>query len=59
MTAENTPAARPLLATAAALTPGIVLSAIVAAIGYIAAPYVARVIPIPNMAGPRAMLKIC
>jgi len=37
------------VATAVALMPGIVLSAIVAAIGYIAAPYVARIVPIPNM----------
>jgi uncharacterized integral membrane protein (TIGR00698 family) len=42
-------ALRPSMATAVTLAPGVVLSAIVAAIGYIAAPYVARVIPIPNM----------
>ena len=29
--------------------PGVALSAIVAAIGYLAAPYVGRVLPIPNM----------
>jgi uncharacterized integral membrane protein (TIGR00698 family) len=33
----------------AALLPGIAISAAVAAIGYLAAPYVARVVPIPNM----------
>lgn len=37
------------MAMAAALAPGIVLSALVAAAGYIAAPYVAQVVPIPNM----------
>ena len=42
-------ALRPSVATATALAPGIMLSAIVAAIGYVAAPYVARVIPIPSM----------
>jgi uncharacterized integral membrane protein (TIGR00698 family) len=42
-------AARPLAATVATLAPGILLSAVVAAIGYVTAPYVARVIPIPNM----------
>ena len=34
---------------AAALAPGILLSALVAAIGYIAAPFVAKAVPIPNM----------
>lgn len=34
---------------AAALAPGIILSALVAAIGYIAAPFVAKAVPIPNM----------
>jgi uncharacterized integral membrane protein (TIGR00698 family) len=42
-------AARPLVATAAKLAPGILLSAVVAAIGYVTAPHVARIIPIPNM----------
>ncbi len=42
-------AMRPSVATAVTLAPGILLSAIVAAIGYVAAPYVARVVPIPNM----------
>jgi uncharacterized integral membrane protein (TIGR00698 family) len=36
-------------ATLIELAPGLILSAIVAAIGYLAAPYVARVVPIPNM----------
>ena len=34
---------------AAVLAPGIILSALVAAIGYIAAPFVAKAVPIPNM----------
>src|ERR1700751_3203882 len=42
-------AARPLVATAANLAPGILLSAVVAAIGYVTGPHVARIIPIPNM----------
>ena len=42
-------ALRPSVATVAALAPGVALSAIVAVIGYVAAPYVARVVPIPNM----------
>ncbi len=42
-------AMRPSVATAVTLAPGILLSAVVAAIGYVAAPYVARVVPIPNM----------
>lgn len=42
-------AVRPSLATITELMPGIVLSAIVAAAGYLAAPYVARVLPIPAM----------
>src|SRR5262245_27523167 len=39
----------PSVSAAAALAPGIVLSAIVATIGYVTAPYVARFVPIPNM----------
>ena len=39
----------PSLATAVDYAPGVILSAIVAAIGYLAAPYVADVAPIPNM----------
>src|SRR5215472_875564 len=42
-------ALRPSVSAAAALAPGIALSAIVAAIGYLTAPYVARFVPIPNM----------
>ncbi len=49
MSAENTQAFRPSVSAVAALAPGIALSAIVAAIGYVAAPYVARFAPIPNM----------
>ena len=49
MTADNMQASRPSVAMAAALAPGVVLSAVVAAIGYVAAPYVARFVPIPNM----------
>jgi uncharacterized integral membrane protein (TIGR00698 family) len=37
------------VALAATLAPGILLSALVAAIGYIAAPFVAKAAPIPNM----------
>jgi uncharacterized integral membrane protein (TIGR00698 family) len=37
------------VALAATLAPGIFLSALVAAIGYIAAPFVAKAAPIPNM----------
>jgi uncharacterized integral membrane protein (TIGR00698 family) len=48
VTAQNMQVSRSV-ATAATLAPGIFLSAIVAAIGYVAAPYVARVVPIPNM----------
>ena len=49
VSAENLQALRPSVALAAALAPGILLSAMVAAIGYIAAPFVAKVVPIPNM----------
>jgi Conserved hypothetical protein 698 len=47
--AENMQALRPSVSAAAALAPRIALSAIVAAIGYVTAPYVARFVPIPNM----------
>jgi len=40
---------RPGMALAADYAPGVVLSALVAVIGYAAAPYVARVVPIPSM----------
>jgi uncharacterized integral membrane protein (TIGR00698 family) len=49
VTAENSPTARPSLALAAEYAPGVALSALVAAIGYVAAPFVADVAPIPNM----------
>ena len=49
MSAENLQALRPSVAMAAALAPGILLSALVAAIGYIAAPFVAKAVPIPSM----------
>ena len=49
MTAENSQSVRPSIALAAEYVPGVVLSALVAAIGYVAAPYVAHVAPIPNM----------
>jgi len=47
VTAQNSAASLPT--TAATLLPGIAVSALVAIIGYVAAPYVARVVPIPNM----------
>lgn len=40
---------RPLADTVVDFLPGVLLSAIVAIIGYLAAPYVARVVPIPSM----------
>jgi len=49
VTAQNSQAARPLAAVAIDYLPGVAMSAIVAVIGYIAAPYVARAVPIPNM----------
>jgi uncharacterized integral membrane protein (TIGR00698 family) len=49
VTANVRPAGRPLSGTLIELAPGLILSAIVAVIGYVAAPYVARVAPIPNM----------
>jgi uncharacterized integral membrane protein (TIGR00698 family) len=49
VSAENLQSLRPSVAMAAALAPGIILSALVAAIGYIAAPFVAKAVPIPNM----------
>jgi len=49
VSAENLQALRPSVALAAALAPGILLSAMVAAIGYIAAPFVAKAVPIPSM----------
>ena len=49
MSAENLQSLRPSMALVATLAPGILLSALVAAIGYIAAPFVAKAVPIPNM----------
>jgi uncharacterized integral membrane protein (TIGR00698 family) len=49
VSAENLQSLRPSMAMAATLAPGIILSALVAAIGYISAPFVAKVVPIPNM----------
>jgi uncharacterized integral membrane protein (TIGR00698 family) len=49
VSAENLQSLRPSVAMAATLAPGIILSALVAAIGYIAAPFVAKAVPIPNM----------
>ncbi len=49
MTPQNLQAARPAAAVAVDYLPGVAMSAIVAIIGYVAAPYVARVVPIPNM----------
>jgi uncharacterized integral membrane protein (TIGR00698 family) len=46
---ENPSAVRPATTIAIEYAPGIVLSAVVAAIGYLAAPYVAHVVPIPAM----------
>ena len=37
------------MAMAVKFAPGVAMSALVAAIGYVAAPYVAHVVPIPNM----------
>lgn len=42
-------ALRPSVSAAVGLVPGIALSAVVAAIGYVTAPYVARFVPIPSM----------
>jgi uncharacterized integral membrane protein (TIGR00698 family) len=49
VSAENLQTLRPSVAMAAALAPGIFLSGLVAAIGYIAAPFVAKAVPIPSM----------
>jgi uncharacterized integral membrane protein (TIGR00698 family) len=40
---------RPFIAVAANYLPGVAMSALVAVIGYVGAPYVAHVVPIPNM----------
>ncbi|MGC1697415.1 MAG: putative sulfate exporter family transporter [Pseudolabrys sp.] len=49
MSAENMQALRPSVSAAVGLVPGIALSAVVAAIGYVTAPYVARFVPLPSM----------
>jgi uncharacterized integral membrane protein (TIGR00698 family) len=49
VSAENSQALPPSPATAIDYLPGVILSTIVAAAGYLAAPYVAEVAPIPNM----------
>ncbi|MGH6684014.1 MAG: putative sulfate exporter family transporter, partial [Pseudolabrys sp.] len=49
MSAENSEITRPSMAMAAEFAPGVAIAALVAAIGYVAAPYVAPTIPIPNM----------
>jgi uncharacterized integral membrane protein (TIGR00698 family) len=49
VTAENSQAVRPSVAMAVDYAPGVALSALVAVIGYLTAPYVAHVVPIPNM----------
>ncbi|MGA7112884.1 MAG: putative sulfate exporter family transporter [Pseudolabrys sp.] len=49
MSTENMQALRPSVSAAVGLVPGIALSAVVAAIGYVTAPYVARFVPIPSM----------
>ncbi|HEY6027601.1 MAG TPA: putative sulfate exporter family transporter, partial [Pseudolabrys sp.] len=49
MTVRTSKATRTLPGDWSDLIPGVALSAIVAAIGYVAAPYVAKVAPIPNI----------
>jgi uncharacterized integral membrane protein (TIGR00698 family) len=49
VTAENSQSLRPSVALAADYAPGVALSALVAIIGYLAAPYVAHIVPIPSM----------
>jgi len=49
VTADSSPASRPLMAKMADYAPGVALSALVAAAGYLAAPYVAPIVPIPSM----------
>ncbi len=49
MSAENSSSAQPAVALAANYAPGVAMSALVAAIGYVAAPFVAHLVPIPNM----------
>ncbi len=49
MSAENSQSRQTAFDKAIDYAPGIAVSAFVAAIGYIAAPYVGKVVPIPNM----------
>ena len=49
MTAENLPLALSPMEKVAEYAPGVALSAAVAVAGYLAAPYVGRFVPIPNM----------
>ena len=49
MTAENSQSLQPAIDKAIDYAPGIAVSAFVAAVGYFAAPYVGKVVPIPNM----------
>lgn len=49
MTVEASPAPQRLAASVMAAAPGVLLSALVAAAAYVAAPYVAKVVAIPSM----------
>ena len=49
MTTIQIQTTRPFLTSVVAFAPGVALSAVVALMGYLAAPYVARVVPIPGM----------
>jgi uncharacterized integral membrane protein (TIGR00698 family) len=49
VTAQNSQAVRPFTAVAAAYLPGVAMSALVALVGYLAAPYLAHILPIPSM----------
>jgi uncharacterized integral membrane protein (TIGR00698 family) len=49
LTAHVTHVRHPFISSMLDVAPGMILAAIVAAIGYVAAPYVARVVPIPGM----------
>ena len=49
MTTIQIQTTRPFLTSVVAFAPGVALSAVVAIMGYLAAPYVARVVPIPGM----------
>ena len=49
MTADNQELAKPTFGRLREYAPGVALSALVAGIGYLAAPFVAHVLPIPSM----------